>query len=326
MISDPYQWAQIDLRHLVALQAIAETGSFGRAAILVGYTQSAISQQIARLEAIVGERLIERSRGPRPIMLTEPGRMLAHHAKTIVAQLRAAHADVAAYRAGEVGILRVGTYQSVGTRLLPIVLRSFGGAWSRVEIQLTEDPRDERLLALVASGDLDLAFTAIPMLEGPFAGVELMRDPWMLLLSRDMPLAEKAEGIVLQDLIDQPMIGYRECRSTTLLEAYIQRQGVTLNTIFRSDDNGTVRGLVAAGMGAALAPQLALEPDPRVVVRSLDGMIPPRIIGLAWHRDRYRSPAAEAFIEVARQCSRTFMETYYDEQSEKTAVDAVPER
>ncbi len=311
MISDPYQWAQIELRHLVALHAIAETGSFGRAAVLVGYTQSAISQQIATLEAIVGERLIDRARGPRPITLTEPGRMLAQHAKTIVARLRAAHADVLAYRAGEIGTLRVGTYQSVGTQLLPIVLRTFGATWPRVEIQLTENPREEQLLELVASGDLDLAFTTIPVLDGPFAAVELMIDPWVLLIARDSPLATETRDVVILDLSDQPMIGYRQCRSTTLLEAHVQQQGVALHTIFRSDDNGTVRGLVAAGMGAALVPRLALEPDPRVVVRSLEGTIPPRVIGLAWHQDRYRSPAADAFIEVARQCSLTFAENHY---------------
>ena len=312
MISSANQWAQIELRHLVALQAIAATGSFGRGAILVGYTQSAISQQIAALEAIVGERLIERARGPRPITLTEPGRLLVQHADAIVAQLHAAHADVVAYRAGEIGVLRVGTYQSVGTQLLPTVLRSFGAAWPRVEIELTEDPREERLLTMLANGELDLAFTTIPLLDGPFEAMELLIDPWMLLVAKDAPLAEQTVLVALHALVGQPMIGYRECRSTTLLEAYVQQQGVALHTIFRSDDNGTVRGLVAAGMGAALVPRLAVEPDPRVVVRSLEGMIPPRVIGLAWHRDRYRSPAAHAFIEAALRCSRAFAASHDD--------------
>jgi DNA-binding transcriptional LysR family regulator len=307
MISNTNKWAQIELRHLIALQAIAETGSFGRGALLVGYTQSAISQQIAALEAILDERLIERSRGPRPIQLTEPGRVLLRHAEAIVAHLHAAQADIAAYQAGEMGVLRVGTYQSVGTHLLPLVVRSFAAAWPQVEIRLTEATGDEPLLASVASGDLDLAFTTIPLLDGPFASVELLTDPWVLLLAADAPLAEsaRANGMVeLSELKDYPLIGFRQCRATAEFEAYLAEHGVSLRTIFRSEDNGTVQGLVAAGMGAALMPRLAIEPDANLVVsaaRARGTDIPPRIIGLTWHRDRYRSPAAYAFVEAARQ-------------------------
>src|SRR6476661_10494388 len=79
----------IELRHLVALQAIAEHGSFGRAAKALGYTQSAISQQMAALERAVGEKLIERPGGPRPVSLTEAGQLLLRHADSIVARLQA---------------------------------------------------------------------------------------------------------------------------------------------------------------------------------------------------------------------------------------------
>jgi DNA-binding transcriptional LysR family regulator len=301
MISEANEWAQIELRHLIALQAIAETGSFGRAAVEIGYTQSAVSQQIAVLEALVGERLIERSRGPRPVTLTEPGKMLARHAEGIVAQLRAAQADIVAYRSGKIGMLRVGTYQSVGTHFLPDILRAFATAWPQIEICLTEDPRDTHLMALVAEGALDLTFTVIPPIDGPFATVDLLEDPWVLLAAHDSPLACNAdEPLDLQSVIGQPFVSYHQCRSTELLERYLEHLGITVPTVFRSDDNGTVRGMVAAGMGAAFVPRLALEDDPRVVVRPLPADVPPRIVGLAWHRDRYQSPATRAFIEMAR--------------------------
>src|SRR5437870_5109363 len=73
-------WLGLELRHLVALKALADEGSFGRAATRLGYTQSAISQQIASLERIVGQRLVERPGGPRPISLTDAGRLLLRHA------------------------------------------------------------------------------------------------------------------------------------------------------------------------------------------------------------------------------------------------------
>src|SRR5881409_938438 len=132
------RWLGLDLRHLVALKAIADEGSFGRAAERLGYTQSAVSQQIAGLERVVGLRLIDRPGGPRPISLTEAGRLLLRHAEAIEARLLAAKADMEALRAGEAGRLRVGTFQSVGARVLPTLLRRFSEAYPQVEISLQE--------------------------------------------------------------------------------------------------------------------------------------------------------------------------------------------
>src|ERR671929_96326 len=84
------RWAGLELRHLLALDAVAREGSFGRAAVSLGYTQSAVSQQIATLERLVGERLVERPGGPRPVSLTEAGTVLLRHAEGIVARHRAA--------------------------------------------------------------------------------------------------------------------------------------------------------------------------------------------------------------------------------------------
>src|ERR1700712_2418295 len=99
-ITTPDPWLGVELRHLAALEAVAEEGSFGRAALKLGYTQSAISQQIATLERLVGEQLVDRPGGPRPIALTEAGRMLLRHARAIVARLKAAQADLAQLAAG----------------------------------------------------------------------------------------------------------------------------------------------------------------------------------------------------------------------------------
>src|SRR3954468_22131104 len=129
---EPDSWLGVELRHFAALQALATEGSFGRAADRLGYTQSAVSQQIATLERIVGEKLVERPGGPRAVSLTEAGRLLLRHADSIVARLQAAQADLHALRAGEVGTLRVGTFQSVGARLLPEIMRRFGTQWPAV--------------------------------------------------------------------------------------------------------------------------------------------------------------------------------------------------
>src|SRR5262245_4023631 len=116
------RWLGVELRHLAVLQAVAEIGSFGRAAEKFGYIQSAISQQIATLERIVGERFVERPGNPHPITMTETERILLRHAESIVARLQATQTDLASLSAGQSGSLRVGTFQSVGVKVLPEVI------------------------------------------------------------------------------------------------------------------------------------------------------------------------------------------------------------
>src|ERR1700694_1283324 len=168
----PNIWRGLELRHLVALQTVAQAGTFGRAAAALGYTQSAMSQQIAALETLVGQRLVERSRGQPSVDLTEAGRLLLAHANAVIARLEAAHADFAAFGRGALGALRVGTYQSVSTRILPGLMREFSAAWPRVEVQLSE-PSNRELLPMVERGELDLTFEILPLVDGPFEALEL---------------------------------------------------------------------------------------------------------------------------------------------------------
>ncbi|HWH05421.1 MAG TPA: LysR family transcriptional regulator [Gaiellaceae bacterium] len=293
-------WLGVELRHLAALDAVARTGSFGRAAEALGYTQSAVSQQIGTLERLVGERLLERPGGPRAVTLTEAGELLLRHAEAIVARLRAAEADMAALRHGQAGALHVGTFQSVGARILPAVLRRFRAAWPRVEIRLTESASDDELLGLVERGELDLAFAMLPLPEGPFEAEELLADRYVLVVPAEHPLAAAGRAS-LADLDGLPLIGNRACRSTALAESELSLRGVSPDVAFRSDDNGTVQSLVASGFGAALVPLLAVDAhDDRVAVLDVEPEIPARRIALAWHRDRHRSPAARAFLDLAR--------------------------
>lgn len=293
-------WLGIELRHLAALEAVSRAGSFGRAADELGYTQSAVSQQIAALERIVGERLIERPGGPRAVSLTEAGTLLLRHAEAIGARLEAAHADLASLRAGETGMLRVGTYQSVGARVLPEVMRRFRTERPGISIELLEPTTDPELFARIESGDLDLAFCSTPFPDGPFDALELMSDPYVLVVPADHGLAAR-DGASLADLGDVPLIGSQTCNSGLVMEEQLREGGQQLTYAFRSDDNGTVQGLVAAGYGIALVPLLSVMPgDPRVKVLRLEPAVPRRRIAVAWHRDRHRSPAARAFVELAQ--------------------------
>jgi molybdate transport repressor ModE-like protein len=301
---EPDPWLGVELRHLAALEAIAEHGSFGRAAAALGYTQSAVSQQLATLERLVGERLVERPGGPRPVELTEAGRLLLHHAEAIVARLQAARADMEALRAGEAGTLRVGAFQSAGARILPELLRRYTSAWPRVEVRL-EEAEDDSLLSQIEHGDLDLAFVMLPVEESAVETVELVRDPYVLVTQADSPLARATTPPTFREIGAMPLIGYRTCLGSQHVEERLRAAGVAPRMAFRSDDNLTLQAMVATGIGIALVPRLTVnEADGRIAVIELGDRIPPRLIGLAWHRDRYRSPAALAFVDAARElCS-----------------------
>lgn len=294
------RWLGLDLRHLIALKAIADEGSFGRAAEQLGYTQSAISQQIAALERIVGLRLIERPGGPRPISLTEAGRVLLRHADAIQARLLAARADMAALEAGDAGRLRVGTFQSVGARIIPALLRRFSENHALVEVVLSELQHEHALLELIERGELDLTFWTLPVEPGPYEMVELLTDPYVLVVPAGSPLSALKRTPTLKEIALQPLVGFNHCSAMDQVESQLASTGRRPNFVFRSDNNGTVQGLVGAGVGISVAPRLTVdEDDPSIEVIDLQGRIPPRVIGLVWHRDRHRSPAAEAFVESA---------------------------
>jgi molybdate transport repressor ModE-like protein len=293
---EPDRWLGVELRHFLALEAVAREGSFGKAAQALGYTQSAVSQQIATLERLVGQKLIERPGGPKPVSLTEAGRLLLTHAEAIAARVAAAQADLTALGDGEAGTLRVGVFQSVGQRILPELMRRFLESWPKVEVTLTESADDGQLLGLVERGELDLAFCDLPLVEGPFESVELLRDPYVLVVSANSDLDNPS----LREIAGLDLIGHKHCRTVVRLETAFRQQ---LQFVFQSDHNQTVQALVAAGVGVALVPRLTVdELDEATRLIELP-KLPPRVIAIAWHRDRYRAPAARAFVETAQAVS-----------------------
>jgi DNA-binding transcriptional LysR family regulator len=297
-------WLGVEVRHLAALQAVASEGSFGRAAEKLGYTQSAISQQIATLERIVGERLIERPGGPRPVSMTEAGRILLRHAESIVARLQAAQADLAALSAGESGSLHVGTFQSVGVKILPEVLRRFRAAWPDVQIELRESHLDRELADLVERGELDLTFVQLPLDNPSLETMEMLRDDYVLVTALDSPLGAGRRP-TLREIAEQPLIGYRNCRSTEILVDQLRAAGREPHFVLRSDENGVVTGLAGTGIGVAVVPRLAVnENDDSIRIVELGPKIAPRIVGIARHRDRYHSAAARAFVATALEVGR----------------------
>lgn len=303
-------WPGLELRHFAALEAVETEGSFGRAAVKLGYTQSAISQQIATLERIVGEQLIERPGGPRPVSLTEAGRLLLRHARAIVARLQAAQADLAAFSAGEAGSLHIGIFQSVGARILPEVMRRFSRAWPNVKVELREAHADSELADLVERGVLDLTFIQLPLDNPWLETMVLLADDYVIVDSVSAPFPAPGRTPTLREIAEQPLIGYRNCRATELLVDQLRAAGREPHFVFCSDDNGVVQGLAGAGIGVAIIPRLAVDPnDDTVLITNLSPESPSAGSGshatrtATTRRRQRRSSRSRSRSEPRRQAS-----------------------
>jgi len=287
----------IEFRHLAALEAIVETGSFAAAGRSLGYTQSAISQQIAVLERVTDLQLLERPGGRRPVTATEAGERLLRHATRATAAMRAAEADLNALTQGEAGTLRVATFQSVGVRVIPPVMRLYVARRPAIQVKLVEtDP--ELLVEQLVRGEIDLSFVA-DTTETAIDQIEVLSDPYVLLAPAPSELAHAKGPVGVREIARLPLIAYR--LPTHGGEAHLRSQGFEPDIVFRSDDSGIVQGLVGAGVGYALVPRLTVDRnDPDVVALDVRG-VPPREIGLAWHADRRLSTAATAFVAVVEE-------------------------
>lgn len=291
----------LELRQLIALSTIGRELSFSAAAEKLGYTQSAVSQQIARLERVVGQPLVERPGGPRRVSLTTAGAVLAGHAEAIIARLASAAADLAAVAGGSAGVLRVGCYQSVGVRILPRILREFSADRPHLRVELTEAEDDGELLREVEGGRLDVAFIVFPLIPGPFSSVELLEDPYVMAVRSDSGLARDPGPAPVSTLEDVPLITYARMRAEHAIENRLGKPELARQIVLRSNDNGTILGLAAEGVGAAVVSWLSVDPQRHGLrVRALAD-VEPRMVGIAWHRDRHRNPAVAAFIRVAQQ-------------------------
>jgi DNA-binding transcriptional LysR family regulator len=288
-------WPGLELRHLVALRAVAAHESFRAAAVALGFTQGALSQQIATLERRIGKRLIDRHPGARRVQPTADGQLLLQHADAILDRVVAARSALG----GEPGeqVIRVGALDSV-IRVL------FAGAVARlllletpVSLEVSDDRTSDRLLERVAAKEIDLAVIDDDPPSDLFASEPLLIDPYVALVAWDSELA--AEDLLpLERLVQLPLYTYsRECSVTTArLEEVATSLGFTLSIVLRSCEPDFLRRLVEDAGGCALLPQLAVTKSSASVCVPIDQRLPPRLIRVVWRRGSRLTAVAELFV------------------------------
>lgn len=285
----------LEIRHLIALDAVATEGTFGRAAERLGYTQSAISQQIAALERMLDAKLFDRPGGPRPVELTPLGVEVLDAARDLLLRVEAAGQRIDRFRSGEIGQITVGTFQSTSAAILPLVIGRLRDKFPGAEVRLFETDHDFELFEGVARGDLDVSFVVGDIGDG-FESRHLMVDPLVML----SPADQFAPGpVAIDDLRREPVIGQHANSCQLTCEMGLREAGLIPNYVFRTNDNGTVAAMVRNRMGVAFMPLLCVEGyEHGIDVHYTDPPLPPRTISLAWRANRSLSPVAEHFIDL----------------------------
>jgi molybdate transport repressor ModE-like protein len=299
----------LDVRRLRVLREVADRGSFSAAADALSFTQSAVSQQIATLEREAGTTLVQR--GPGGIRLTDAGQALVAHADAILARLADAEQELAAIAGLRGGRVRLASFPSAGATLVTKAVSRFRQRYPDVELTLTEGEPEETVPAL-KRGEVDLAVVfeyrvGVGDLEQDLDCIHLLDDALMAVVPADHPLAGKKE-IPLEDLAADPWLsGCGGSYCNAMVVHYCQEAGFEPNTTFHSSDHNVLMGLVAAGVGVTLLPELALEiAHPGVEVRPLAGPTRVRHIYAATPAQSYCSPATEAMIEVLHAVAGEF--------------------
>jgi DNA-binding transcriptional LysR family regulator len=288
--------ADIELRHLAALAAIADEGSFGRAAGRLGFTQSTVSQHIAGLERAVGGAVFDRPGGPRPVRLTPLGSVVLAHGRELLNRADDLTRAVDRFRAGE-GRIDIGTFQSVSTVILPSVVRRLRDVYPGCDIRLSEEEEHEPQL-----GDLDLLFYD-GLIEGDTEHVKLLDDPYLLVAVAG---AFPDGPVSLPLLDDHPIVAWPLKGDQADLEHALARGGARPRIVFRTAVNDAQLSMVLAGLGSTVLPWLAIRGagvlnDPRLRVHELRPAVPPRKIYLHWRATRSPSPLTRRAIEIASE-------------------------
>ncbi len=295
----------LNVARLRVLKEVAYRGSFSAAAESLSYTQSAISQQVAALEAETGVALLERH--PRGVTLTAAGQTLVAHAEGIIARLEAAEEAMSAIAGLRGGRLRMASFPTAGATLMPLAIATFRSSYPEVELTLAEgEPED--IAPRLRAGEFDLAllfeFEGQTPLQGDMTRTELLQDPMHLALPHDHPLADRPR-IRLAELEHEAWVQTsRQSPCALQVVRSCHAAGFEPNVAFESDDYQTVQGLVAAGVGVALIPELALSAvREHIVIRSLSPTPPVRQVIAAAPSGARLVPAAPAMLSILHEAA-----------------------
>jgi LysR family transcriptional regulator, hydrogen peroxide-inducible genes activator len=290
----------MELHQLRYFCAVAEAGSFSRAAEQSHVSQPSLSQQIMKLEDELGARLFDRL--GRSVRLTETGQTFLPRARAVLRELEAARGDVVEQKDSIGGSVTIGVIPTVAPYFLPQRLTRFSRKYPQVQLTVVEEITPA-LLELLRASKVDLAILALPIRGHEFESFPLLTEPLFAALPQGHKLA-KRRSLSLKDLRSQPFLLLRDghCFRDTAVAA-CDRARLHPQIIFESGQFSSLLSMVGAGMGVSIVPEMAIDKKSRCRFVRLDDPAAVRTIGAATLRGRSLSRAHHAFLSHLRASS-----------------------
>jgi DNA-binding transcriptional LysR family regulator len=289
----------MELRHLRTIAAVARHGSLTKAGEELYLSQSAISQQIRRLELELGFEVFRRT--SRSVELTAEGRVILACAQRVIAEVDGLHNELEELTGLLRGELRIGGVYPTGPYDLFGMLADFRAAHPEVAVHMIEDTQDDVLAALRAD-ELDCAFTALDpdTLGDEFAATLLWEEEFVVALPVGHALCARSR-VTFDELASEDLIAYRDNSALRRrLERTMAGRGLQPRNAFICTEMAAVRTLASKGLGIAVIPRtIAEEQGPPIELRPIG---PERLtwpIALIWRAERRQTPAGKAFLQVA---------------------------
>lgn len=284
----------MNLSHIRILVAVVETGSFTKAAEMLDITQSGVSHAISSLESKLGISLLVRERNG--ITLTESGERILCHCREILYRVNCISEEAQKFSNMEKGKIRIGSFPSASSRLLPKILASFHRKHPNVEIVLFEGT-DQEVLEWLHSSTIDIAFTTSQ--EDGFEVIPVSRDPFYAVLPPEHHLSV-SKFLEISKVKNESFIMPKGGCQPLIIEAFT-RMGISPNIQYEVQDMNTVLSMVQERLGWTIVPEKIL-PDTLTGVSPIP-LHPPiwREIGLAVLSSKESSDTVKSFIEETKK-------------------------
>ena len=299
----------LNIINLRTLQMVVNTGSHTAAAKKLGYTTSAVSQQIAALEKALGVDLFER--GPRSLWPTPAGLAMSAHADAILRQVARAEDEMDAYASGSQGSLRIGASGTAAAQLVPRALSRLAMRYSTADISLEDISLQNGLANSVLEGLTDLGviyeYARVPISRPEGLVLQPILDEELVVISAAHTAGKTGDKVPLEDFAHENWIT-NEVGSAGA-ENFVQmcqQAGFEPNIGFHSNDFDVIRGLVKETIGVALVPAMALGIDRGIAFHRL--LDPPRRTIYAAHRASDVNPLLGVTIAALREAAEDFID------------------
>lgn len=288
----------MEIHQLKYVCAIAATGSFSRAAEQCHVAQPSLSQQVSKLEDELGTRLFDRL--GRSVRLTDAGRTFLPHARTVLQQTELARSEVEGRRKDARGTVIVGVIPTIAPYYLPERIGAFTRRFPEATLRVVEETTPQ-LVESLRSLAVDIAVLSLPLRHREFDVVPLLTERLYAALPPDHPRAEAA-SVSLRELREERFVLLREshCFRDIALTA-CHRARLDPRVAFESGQFSSLLGMVAAGVGVSLVPEMAVDPSFACSYVPLADAKATRTIAAARLRGRSFSRVQEGFLESLRR-------------------------